>query len=486
MSRTLWKNLMVAVFATMAAVAVGCDGEDEPTPTPTPENARLRVVHASPDAPAVDVYAQGQTTPLFTNVAYGAVTDYVEVAPGNAIIELRAAGAAPTSAPVYATDSLTIAPAAEITAVAAGLLASQAPESSFRVLPYLEEFAATDQGTARVRIIHAGADAPAVGLDVENDGVIEVQNLERFADTGATGVALPAGQSLQLGIVAGTPAEPVTAFTLPALTAGAELFVVATGLLEEKPREEAGFALLAVGEQGRIGLVRQNPMVYALHASPDTPGVDIFAANSELADNLIFGNLTARIQVPPGVYSLDFFAHQPGNARPMGPPAATRETPMLMAGERYLVVASGFLGASDSVPGFTLLAYSEGFVEAQDGVRLRVVHASPDAPPVDVGPLTGGLMPMDPPFQDLAFSQASPAEGLQLEPIAITAGVSPADDAVREPVASFALDLGAFAGQELFGVAAGALAPRQGQEGFRLLVVNTSARPWSVVEVEPQ
>ena len=42
----------------------------------------IRVVHASPDAPAVDVYAEGVSSPLLEDVAYGETTSYLSVDPG--------------------------------------------------------------------------------------------------------------------------------------------------------------------------------------------------------------------------------------------------------------------------------------------------------------------------------------------------------------------------------------------------------------------
>jgi hypothetical protein len=53
--------------------------------------AKLRFVHASPDMPPVDVLLPGGTV-LFSNVAFGQATPYVEVPPGTVTMEVRAAG----------------------------------------------------------------------------------------------------------------------------------------------------------------------------------------------------------------------------------------------------------------------------------------------------------------------------------------------------------------------------------------------------------
>jgi hypothetical protein len=61
---------------------------------PTPGNAKVRVVHASPDAPPVDVLVDDVV--VLTNVAFTDSSDYLEVPAGTANIKVNAAGAATT------------------------------------------------------------------------------------------------------------------------------------------------------------------------------------------------------------------------------------------------------------------------------------------------------------------------------------------------------------------------------------------------------
>ncbi|MBZ4413868.1 DUF4397 domain-containing protein [Myxococcus sp. XM-1-1-1] len=487
MKRNAWnrRGITLALAATLSAL-VGCGDDDETPPDPTPSTqAKLRVVHASPDAPAVDIYAEGNSTPLFTNVRYGDTTSYATVPTGTYNVQVRAAGSAATSAPVYSTGPLTLTKDQSVSAVAAGLLTATDSASGFRVLPLTEGFGAPAEGRARVRIVHAGADAPTVALDVGDDGSSEITSLARFQDTGAAGVELPSGQSLQVGVRT-TDNQKVTSFTVPALPSRGEVFVIATGRLSEKAHAPAGFGLLAAG----VGLVRQNPVVYALHASPDAPSVDVFVGNAELVDDLNFGELSAPIQVPPGSYTLDFFASASGSTRPSGAPAASRPTPALVAGERYLVLASGFLSPAADDPAdstFELLAFTEGFTPDTDSLRLRVVHASPDAPVVDVSPVENGVVPASAAFDDLPYRLATSVEGRELPGAQLLVGVAAANSADRSPVARFQLDTSAFLGRGVFAVAAGALSPSTGSEAaLRLVLVDTSTTPWSALNVHPQ
>ena len=291
--------------------------------------AMIRVVHASPDAPAVDVYVEGLADPVITDLGYGDSSEYLEVDEGDYNFQIRAAGSPATDDPAFETGALALPADSKVTALAAGLLGSTEDEDKFRVLPLVEGFDAAGDGEAIVRIVHAGADAPTVDLDVGNDGSSEVTDFERFADTGEAGVALPSGTAIQIGVVA--DGSPVTAFTTPELPEGAELFVVATGQLADLPRQETGFSLLAVGPDGAIGLIPQNPTVFAFHAGSDAPAVDICVTDSPLLENVPFGAIGG-VQVPPGSYTLDFYA-APSNGCE-GDPATSQDTPALEAGQR--------------------------------------------------------------------------------------------------------------------------------------------------------
>lgn len=470
--KTKLGNTIIAVALTaVMAVSVGCSDDDDNPLAIAPnmgEGSMLRVVHSSPDAPAVDVYAEGVAQPLLTNLAYGQTSDYLELEAGEYNIQLRAAGAPASSTPAFETGPITVPDGATITALAAGLLNSSAADQKFRVLPYVEDFDAPGANNAAVRIIHASPDAPTVSLDVGDDGSAEITGFDRFAETGAAGVPLPADTELQIAVWAG--GTRVTAFTTPQLPEGAELFVIATGLLSELPRETDGFSLLAVGPTGTIGRIEQNPVVFALHGSPDAPAVDIYAGSTMLIENLSFGELSGAVQVPPGAYDLAF--KQTGQSAT----AATLSTPALTTGERYLAIASGFL--SDD-PSFRLLPYGDGFAAAGAQALVRVVHASPDAPAVDVGTVDNNTVTPVGDFTNLAFENASAPAGTPLPVGNLPIGLAAAGSTT--PVVTFTVPT--TPGLKAFAVAAGSLTGIG--ESFRLVIVDASAFPWQSVEVQP-
>lgn len=443
--------------------------------------AMIRVVHGSPDAPAVDVYAEGVANPQLTELAFGDTSDYLVIPPGTYNFQLRAAPSSDDDPIAYATGPIEIAEGDKLTTVAAGLIGSTADSDKFRVLAFNESFGPAGTGNAIVRVVHAGPDAPSVGIDLHDDDPTspEITGLDRFTASDAAGVPLTAGEALQIGVAAG--GERVTAFTTPPLPDGAQLFVIATGLTGRLAREADGFSLLAVGPEGTVGFIRQNPVVYALHASPNAPAVDAFAGDVEVLDALSFGQISKPLQLPPGSYDLSFYGATAGADRPGGPSAAEASTGSLMAGERYLTIATGLLGASTN--GFQLVSYPEGFTLDEAGdPRLRVVHGAPDAPAVDVGVLNVEKVVNPVLVSDVSFPDASDAAGLMPGMGTIPLGVTPAgvNDTV---VASFHVTTQT--GLRAFAVAAGALDPQNGQS-FRLLVVDTAVSPWTAGTLHPQ
>lgn len=444
---------------------------------PDAGSVMLRAVHASPDAPTVDVYAEGNSTPIITALEYGAASLYFPVPAGTYNVQLRAHPSTEADPIAYETGPVELAANQRVTAVAAGFLSSNDPADDFRILPLVENFDAPGANGAMVRVLHAGADAPSVDIDVGDDGNTNIFGLERFADTGESGIELPSGDPLQVGILE-AGGDKVTAFTTPALPAASEIFLIATGSLSNPARDDDGFALLAVGPGGSLGFIKQNPVVYALHGSPDAPAVDIYAGQNLLVENISFGDLSAGVQVPPAdFYVLDFYATGTGP----GNPVASFSTPELMAGGSYLAVAAGELSPEGDDQEFTLLAFEELF-GSTEVARVRAVHASGDAPPVNIGSIdsqTGDISVVV--FENLAFGAASAGVGAELPVGALTLGVSAFPSLT--PAATF--DVTTTAGLQTFAVAVGALAPDVGDASFRLILVVASASPWGGVEVLP-
>lgn len=184
------------------------------------ENARVRVIHASPDAPNVDVYANG--TRVLSNVPYKAASDYLSVPPGNYRFEVFPAGV--TTNPVL-TIVANLAAGTDYTVVAL----DRVSQLKYRV--FTDNNAAPAAGKAHVNVIHAGSDAPAVDVGLRG-GAALVQNLAFGQKQGP--LPVDAGRyNLELR-VAGTSqvALPLDGVQLEA---GRVYTFVASGLLTGQP-----------------------------------------------------------------------------------------------------------------------------------------------------------------------------------------------------------------------------------------------------------
>jgi len=459
------RRFLALSFALIGGLSClgGC--KDDPT------DARLRAIHAAIDAPAVDVYLAGDTTPLATGVAYGDAGTYRRVPEGTYQIELRTAGDTPGAAPLYTSPEFVLRADQQYSAVALGTYGGGAGTvAPFQVALYGESFGGSGSEHAGGRVINASPDAPILATDIDDDGVVDVPGLAFGEASGVNGFMIPADVPVQVGLRLTAPDERLTAFTTPELSSSRIYTIIATGYGALLPREEQSLQLLFVDNQAGTFVLRQNPTLFVLHASPDAPAVDVSTGGTLLVEDLGFGALSGAVQLAPGSYALDF--------RPTGDtsdPAASVTTPLLEAGERYLAVAAGYL--LTATPDFTLLQFGDAFATGQSGALVRVVHAVPDAPAVDVGTTDGVTFTPVPDFVGIAYGEASPEAGTALAAGTLTLGVS--ETGLDAPVATWDVTLAG--GDRVFAVAGGSLIGPG--ELLRLFLVDTVSFPWVLTEV---
>jgi hypothetical protein len=126
--------------------------QDDNSPPPAAK-ARVRFVHAVPDAPQVDVAAQGGPV-LFPHIGFQGISDYTTVDPGTYALDVRPAG---TTTVAFTVPSLTLRPGQVVTVFASGLLA----QNTIRAIP-VEYVSAEAQ--LPVAVAHAGTGGP-LGAD---------------------------------------------------------------------------------------------------------------------------------------------------------------------------------------------------------------------------------------------------------------------------------------------------------------------------------
>ena len=158
------KIQMIGAAAALAAVMAipsfaAADGH---------ENAKFRVGHFSPDAPAVDVYAGDDA--ILTDVPFGVLSEYLEVPGGPYSVAVVAAGADPADGAVIGPVDLDFAAGTMTTVAATNTLENiEAQVIADEPMP--------EDGIAEVRVVHFSADAPAVDIALDGGDVV-VENLE--------------------------------------------------------------------------------------------------------------------------------------------------------------------------------------------------------------------------------------------------------------------------------------------------------------------
>ena len=207
------------------------DAEDEAAAADPQQTSYLRVVHASPDAPAVDVLIENDT--VLSNVSFGDVSDYLPGPAGTYNVTIAAAEDPDT---VVFDDEVTIEPRTVVTIAASGEISAIEPaedgmadenesstedgmadenESSTDDGMADENDSATDDGMAEesstafapvifadnawtpeddesaLRVVHLSPDAPAVDITAGNGSVVIADDVE-FGNA-SDYVTVPAG-----------------------------------------------------------------------------------------------------------------------------------------------------------------------------------------------------------------------------------------------------------------------------------------------------
>lgn len=189
---------------------------------PVVETANVRVAHLSPDAPNVDVWLDGKVVPELKNVSFKAVSPYLKIPIGKHDIAVYVAGQ--TTGPVIDVKGLNLEKKS-YTVGAIGLV------SAIKAQVYVDDLT-TNATKARVRVIHASPDAPAVDVGVKGQAP---------ADAVVKGISFPDATGyleLNTGVlpleirVAGT-ANIALSFDTPALEAGKVYTVFAVDVVSK-------------------------------------------------------------------------------------------------------------------------------------------------------------------------------------------------------------------------------------------------------------
>ena len=221
--KQLTKNLLTTMLALVCAYGVHAatplnalvtvDGPEGNTGDP-----RVRVIHASPDAPAVDVLVNDGVA--FSNLPFEGSTDFASLSAGTYNVKVVPTGA---TSPVVIEADLTLESGVDYTVVATDFLAMIAPSI------LTADGGVPTEGNAWVRFFHGSPDTPAVDIAVTGGDVL-IANVA--FQQGSEYLEVPAGTYDLEARVAGTM---TVGLALPgvALEDGNVYTVYATGLLAD-------------------------------------------------------------------------------------------------------------------------------------------------------------------------------------------------------------------------------------------------------------
>lgn len=327
-------------------------------------DATIRVVHASPGAPDVDVLLDGQ--PLMEAVTYGAASEYVTFTPEEHRFQVVPAGQTADAAVV--DETFDAAPGQAYILAVFGLLNEIGGDI------YEVDLGEIEPGNARVRLINLSPDARAADL-LETGGDEWFGNVDlgaasdyRDITPGTYSVDVRGTDDRVLRTVSDLEFVETRAYDVVVLgqIADDSLSLVSLATRVSPPCAEV-LGLEGAGEDACLRLV---------HAAPDAPPVDVYLNDATIVDGLEYGTATEYVAAP----SRDNRAVRVAAAGTPIEEAIIDSGLHFDPGQAYEILVTG---AGDdlelTITGTDLRPLPEG------QARLRVVHASPDAGTVDIG-----------------------------------------------------------------------------------------------------
>ena len=327
-------------------------------------DATVRIIHASPDAPAVDVLVDGQ--PLLENVAPDSASDYQAITPESHRIQVVPTGQTADSALV--DEEIDAAPGAAYIVAVYGRL------NDLQGAVVDVDLSEIEPGSARVRLINFSPDAGDVDL-AETGGDVWFDDVALGEVTDYRDVT-PGGISADL-----RGDEDRVLQTIPELGfADARAYdVVVMGQLADDSLSVVNLATRVSPPCTEVLDIAGSPedaCVRLVHAAPDAPAVDAYINDAQVAADLSFGTATEYAAVPSGGGRGVRVVAAGGNAEE----SVLDDSFDLDPGQAYEIVVQG--GGTDlgfNITGVDLRPVAEG------QARLRVIHASPDAGAVNIG-----------------------------------------------------------------------------------------------------
>ena len=349
---------LVAALLPLEASAVMAQ-DDNPE-----ADATLRVIHASPGAPEVDVLLDGQT--LLQGLAYGAASSYATITPEEHRVQVVPTGQTADAAVV--DETIDAAPGQAYLLAVFGLLNDIGGDI------YDVDLSEIEPGNARVRLINFSPDAGDIDLlETGGDewfGNVALGDASEYRDIppGTYSADVRGDDDRVLLTVSELPFEETRVYDVVVLGQIADDSLALQSLVTTVSPSCAE----VLGLEG----ASSDACVRLVHTAPDAPPVDIYLNDAQIAQNLEFGTATEYVMVPSG-------AGRGVRVTATGTPVDEAVIDAALdfdPGQAYEILVTG--GGDDleaTITGTDLRPLAQG------QARLRVIHASPDADAFDVG-----------------------------------------------------------------------------------------------------
>jgi hypothetical protein len=380
-------RLPLTLTLLWAGSLTACGDDGSPATPPIPPVVRqavINVVHASPDAPAVDIYVDQKKA---VTLAFHKSSGNVSLPAGSHQLDLRPAGADSASKPVYSA-SLALNENTRTLLAAVGRLGDTSGPTKFAVNSY--PFGDTDSNAVKVRLLHASPSAPAVDIAAGSSTLIadgEFGKASTYASVAGTLAA-----NTKLGVRPfGVAADLVFATVPTDIAKGGVLTAIAFGEINPLSDASTFFSVSALDEaSGKLvdlpvsfNSAGPKASLYVFHGSPDAPAVDVTLKDgSKLLTNLAYQKASPLLQLTGGAYDIQ--------VRPAGTAnAVLSANAKLIPGLSWTFVAYGLAAAGgDPKTALGLVALPQAAKGAN--TQVRAIHLVPTAPAVDIkaGPAT--------------------------------------------------------------------------------------------------
>jgi hypothetical protein len=402
----------VAIVAGLSAGLIAC--ADDPSDTPAPTSFALRVIHASPDAPNVDVRVGGAT--FVSDLGFKEATFQRGNLPvGTASVEVAARVPGGT-ATVIGPSNITFEDGKAYQIIAVGKVA----DATLAPLIIENPRSVVASGSVRAQVVHGAPAAPPVDVYVTGptDDITNSMPLGSFGFGENLGpVVVPGGDYRIRVVVTGdatkTPVFDSGSLTLPGRS---DLMIVAvenTNAGAGEPGQSPISLFVADNGLGSFEILDVNtPAQFrAVHFSPDTPSVNVLIDDDMMAPNFVelnnvpYPTFSDFLSAPAGAYNVRIeLASNPGAY-------AVDEDLSLVAGKRYSVYAASY--TNDLITD-GLYVLEDDFRSVATEAKVRIVHLAPGAGLVDIYVTAPGvgIANVDPAFAGVDFKDETGYVGL--------------------------------------------------------------------------